>query len=345
MISMRRIFVISVLFFLVLLPCLAFSEDLSRDIKEDGIYAQFDTDKGQILAVLYYKRVPLTIINFAGLAEGTITSSQGAKKKYYDGLVFHRVIKDFMIQGGDPQGTGSGGPGYTFPDEFVDSLKHDSAGVLSMANAGPGTNGSQFFITHKATPWLDNKHTVFGKVIKGRDVVNKIEKGDKINTLTIIRVGEDAKAFKTDQASFDAALNGIKTKKEVAAKKHLARFETEMYLRYPKAQKTESGLMYVQTKKGSGPSPEPGAKVTVHYKGMFKDGKVFDSSFDRGKPIEFAVGKGQVIKGWDTALLAMKKGEKRILLIPYTLAYGEKGFRIIPPKADLIFDVELIDFK
>ena len=312
---------------------------------KDGLYAQFDTNKGQIIAILYYNQVPSTVINFAGLAQGTIASSQGASKKYYDGLIFHRVMKDFMIQGGDPEGTGRGGPGYQFPDEFVDELKHDSPGILSMANAGPGTNGSQFFITHKATPWLDNKHTVFGKVVKGMDVVNKIEKGDKINTLTIIRIGENAKAFKTDKASFDAALNKIKAKKELEIKKLEAKFETEMYLRYPDAQKTESGLMYVQLKKGSGSSPESGAKVKVHYTGKLKDGKVFDSSYDRGKPIEFIAGKGQVIKGWDEALLAMKKGEKRTLLIPYRLAYGERGYRVIPPKADLIFDVELIDFK
>lgn len=211
MISIKRPLVTSILLCLFLIPCLTFSEVLSQDLK-DGLYAQFDTNKGQIIAILYYKQVPITIINFAGLAQGTIASDQSSSKKYYDGLIFHRVIKDFMIQGGDPKGTGRGGPGYQFPDEFVDELKHDSPGILSMANAGPGTNGSQFFITHKATPWLDNKHTVFGKVIKGQDVVNKIEKGDKINTLSIIRIGEDAKAFKTDQASFDAALNEISAK-------------------------------------------------------------------------------------------------------------------------------------
>ena len=205
MFSTRKALVIFIFIFLLLIPCLVFSEDLSKDLKE-GLYAQFDTSKGQIIAVLYYKQAPVTVINFAGLAQGTIASNQDLSKKYYDGIVFHRVIKDFMIQGGDPTGTGRGGPGYKFPDEFVDKLKHDTPGILSMANAGPGTNGSQFFITHIATPWLDNKHTVFGKVIKGQDVVNKIEKGDKINTLTIIRVGKDAKAFKTDQASFDAAL-------------------------------------------------------------------------------------------------------------------------------------------
>ncbi len=340
MISIRRALVIAIFLYLFVITGFSFSQDLN-----DGLYARFDTSKGQIVAILYYSQVPITVINFAGLAQGTIASSQGSSKKYYDGLTFHRVLKDFMIQGGDPEGTGRGGPGYQFPDEFVDELKHDSPGILSMANAGPGTNGSQFFITHKATPWLDNKHTVFGKVVIGMDVVNKIEKGDKINTLTIVRVGEEANAFKTDKASFDAALNKIESKKELEIKKFEARFETEMYLRYPNAKKTASGLMYVQLKKGSGPSPEPGAKVTVHYTGKFKDGKVFDSSYDRGKPIEFTAGKGQVIKGWDEALLAMKKGEKRILLIPYRLAYGANGYRAIPPKADLIFEVELIDFQ
>ena len=341
MISTRRILVTSVFLYSLLLSCICFAQDLKQ-----GLYAQFDTNKGQIIAVLFYDKVPLTVINFAGLAQGTIKSSQGASKKYYDGLIFHRVMKNFMIQGGDPTGTGRGGPGYQFPDEFVDGLRHDCPGILSMANAGPGTNGSQFFITHKATSWLDNKHTVFGKVINGMDVVNKIEKGDKINSITILRIGEDAKAFKTDQASFDAVLNRIKAKKELETKKLEARFETEMVLQYPKAIKTESGLMYVRLKKGSGPSPESGAKVKVHYTGMFKDGKVFDSSYDRGKPIEFTAGIGQVIKAWDEALLTMKKGEKRTLLIPYRLAYGEKGYPgAIPPRSDLIFDMELIDFQ
>lgn len=201
---MRRFF-----FFIVLavftMPCPAFSKDLA-----DGLYAKFDTSKGEILAVLHYRKVPLTVINFAGLAEAKIPAGQKSPKKFYDGLIFHRVIKDFMIQGGDPTGTGTGGPGYKFPDEFAPELRHDSAGILSMANAGPGTNGSQFFITHKATPWLDGRHTVFGKVIEGQSVVDKIEKGDKINSVSIIRVGEDAKAFQTDQAAFDAALGRLK---------------------------------------------------------------------------------------------------------------------------------------
>jgi cyclophilin family peptidyl-prolyl cis-trans isomerase len=181
----------------------------AQDFK-DGIYAIFDTSRGQIVVNLHFKETPLTVINFVGLAEGTLPTADGTKKKFYDGTVFHRVIKDFMIQGGDPTGTGRGGPGYRFPDEFVTGLKHDSAGVLSMANAGPGTNGSQFFITHLPTPWLDGKHTVFGKIISGQDVVDKIEQGDKINSLTILREGKEAKAFKADKQSFDAAIAAIK---------------------------------------------------------------------------------------------------------------------------------------
>jgi len=191
----------------ILIPAISFSKDLS-----DGLYAEFNTTNGTILVELFYKKVPLTVINFAGLAEGTKASNQMAGKKYYDGLKFHRVIKNFMIQGGDPLGNGRGGPGYTFPDEFSPSLRHDSAGILSMANAGPGTNGSQFFITHKATPWLDFKHTVFGKVVKGQGVVDSIRKGDKIESLNIIRVGKEALMFKTDQDSFDSVLNKMKTK-------------------------------------------------------------------------------------------------------------------------------------
>ena len=175
----------------------------------DGVYAEFDTTKGKIVAQLEFEKTPLTVANFVGLAEGTKSYSKdgGAPKKqekpFYDGLSFHRVIPDFMIQGGCPQGSGTGGPGYRFKDECRPDLKHRGPGILSMANSGPASNGSQFFITHKDTPWLDGKHTVFGHVVEGQDVVNKISKGDKINSLKIVRVGEKAKAFKGDQADFE----------------------------------------------------------------------------------------------------------------------------------------------
>ncbi len=185
---------------------------LAQDDKKklpDGVYAEMDTSKGKILLQLEYEKTPLTVANFVGLAEGTknYAKSPGEEPKlqnkpFYDGLTFHRVIKDFMIQGGDPQGSGSGGPGYRFRNEIDPSLKHDKAGILSMANAGPDTNGSQFFITHKDTPWLDGRHTVFGHVVEGQDVVNKIEKGDTIKTVKILRIGEKAKAFKGDESDF-----------------------------------------------------------------------------------------------------------------------------------------------
>ena len=165
----------------------------------DGIYAKFDTSKGEIVARLFFKRTPMTVGNFVGLAEGTMPwTDQGGKEKksaFYDGLIFHRVIADFMIQGGDPLGQGHGGPGYQFPDEFHKELIHDKPGILSMANAGPGTNGSQFFITHVPTPWLDNRHSVFGEVVTGMEVVNAIAGGDQIKTLTVLRIGEEAKSF------------------------------------------------------------------------------------------------------------------------------------------------------
>lgn len=179
----------------------------------DGLYAKMVTSKGDIIIELEFEKTPLTVTNFVGLAEGTMNSNRGKGVRFYDGLIFHRVIPDFMIQGGDPDGNGTGGPGYTFPDEIDKTLKHDAPGILSMANAGPGTNGSQFFITHTKTPWLDGKHTVFGRVIEGQAVVNAIRKGDTIKTIEILRTGTKAKAFKADQNSFDALLANMSQKR------------------------------------------------------------------------------------------------------------------------------------
>jgi len=315
---------------------------------QDGLYAQFDTDKGEIVCMLEFKKTPLTVANFVGLAEGTKHLGGGAGTeghKFYDGLTFHRVIPDFMIQGGCPLGTGTGGPGYTFPDEIDSSLKHDRPGILSMANAGPGTNGSQFFITHAATPWLDGKHTVFGHVVTGQKVVDAITTGDAINSVTIIRQGEEAEAFKSDQQAFDALLDSIDERdreKELAAREEERKLIEE---RWPEAVKTPSGLMYVVTDEGSGETtPTKGAMVKAHYTGKLLDGTTFDSSHGRGQPIEFPVGAGRVIKGWDEAFLEMRKGEKRTLIVPPHLGYGPAGRGPIPPNAVMVFEVELVDF-
>ena len=187
-------------FLLLLAVSMAPSFTLGAEGLSDGLYADLETNRGRILLKLFYKRVPRTVANFVGLADGTQAwkdpiSGDSRKSKFYDGLTFHRVIADFMIQGGDPLGTGSGGPGYRFADEFHPELRHSKPGILSMANAGPDTNGSQFFITHKETPWLDDKHSVFGEVVEGMDVVNAIEKGDRIEQLRIVRQGSDAEAF------------------------------------------------------------------------------------------------------------------------------------------------------
>jgi peptidylprolyl isomerase len=311
----------------------------------DGLYAKFVTDKGDILTSLEFQKTPLTVVNFVGLAEGTKDSTLGQNVKFYDGLTFHRVIDNFMIQGGCPLGTGTGGPGYNFPDEIDPTLKHEGPGVLSMANAGPGTNGSQFFITHVATPWLDGKHTVFGHVVSGQEVVNAVKTGDTIKTIEIIRVGDEAKAFKADQAAFDTLLAGMQ---EAAVKKAQEKMKAQDEIigkKWPNAKTTPSGLRYVVLKEGEGETPTRGTTVTAHYTGTLLDGRKFDSSVDRGKPFQFPVGAGRVIKGWDEAFLAMKKGEKRILILPPDLAYGERGAGgVIPPNATLVFEVELLDF-
>jgi peptidylprolyl isomerase len=311
----------------------------------NGLFARISTPRGEIVVRLEYQLTPLTVCNFVALAEGKMNAARG--RPFYDGLTFHRVIADFMIQGGDPLGNGSGGPGYRFPDEFVPSLRHDGPGVLSMANAGPGTNGSQFFITHTATSWLDGKHTIFGRVVQGQQVVNAIRQGDRINTVTIIRNGPDATAFKADQAAFDSLVAQVKTDNTAKSRAKRDADVAEVTRKYPNTTQTSSGLRYIIQKQGRGDKPQKGKNVSVNYKGMLLSGKVFDESAVHGGPIEFPAGAGRVIPGWDEAVLDMKIGEKRLVVIPPELAYGDQdvGNGLIPANSFLVFEMELVGVK
>ncbi|MDH3322576.1 MAG: peptidylprolyl isomerase [Flavobacteriaceae bacterium] len=309
---------------------------------DNGLYAKVKTSKGDILLNLEFEKTPGTVGNFVALAEGNMENSvkpQGTK--YYDGLKFHRVIENFMIQGGCPQGTGTGNPGYSFEDEFHADLKHDRPGILSMANSGPASNGSQFFITHVETPWLDNKHTVFGNVIEGQDVVDAIAQDDILESIEIIKVGEAAEKFNAIEAF--RSFEGAREQRLAEAKKQM---DAELDKIAAGFNKTDSGLRYQIIQKGDGKKAEKGNNISVHYKGQLADGTVFDSSYQRKQPIDFTVGIGQVIQGWDEGLQLLQVGDKARLVIPSELAYGSQGAGgVIPPHATLIFDVELMDVK
>ena len=309
---------------------------------QDGIYAKIYTPKGEITLKLEHEKTPGTVGNFVALAEGNLENSQKSQgTPYYDGLGFHRVIPDFMIQGGCPLGTGTGDGGYKFDDEIHPDLKHDAPGKLSMANAGPGTNGTQFFITHIATDWLDGKHTVFGNVIEGQDVVDAVAQGDKMEKVEILRVGSEAEAwnaveaFRTFEGSRAKRIAEEKKAQEAQIEKLASGFD-----------KTDSGLRYQLIQKGDGVKAEKGKTVSVHYKGQLPDGTVFDSSFKRNQPIDFQLGVGQVISGWDEGIQLLSVGDKARFVIPSDLAYGSAGAGgVIPPNATLIFDVELVAVK
>jgi FKBP-type peptidyl-prolyl cis-trans isomerase len=306
---------------------------------KNGLYAIVKTSKGNITLNLEFEKTPATVGNFVALCEGEMkNSSKDLGVPYYNNLKFHRVINDFMVQAGCPLGTGTGNPGYKFDDEFHPELKHDKPGILSMANAGPGTNGSQFFITHVPTAWLDNKHTVFGSVLEGMDIVNTIEQGDEIIDIKISRVGDEANSFNALKSFNDFNESAIQREKEIKENnlKNLNNISKGFEV-------TTSGLRYKITDKGNGNSAVVGKNVKVHYKGQLIDGTVFDSSFKRNEPIEFTLGIGQVIKGWDEGLALLSEGDKARFIIPSDLAYGEAGAGgVIPPNANLIFDVELV---
>jgi len=340
----------------------ACNKDKGSDLPE-GMYAEIETNKGIILAALEFTKTPTTVANFVSLAEGNynFVEAKYKDKPFYDGLTFHRVINEFMIQGGDPEGTGNGGPGYKFNDEIVSDLKHDKAGILSMANAGPGTNGSQFFITHNATPHLDGMHTVFGHVVEGQDVVNKIEQGDKIIKIKIIRSGDAAKKFDAPKVFKDGLEKDQKATEEKDQITAIATAETLARITDAKAKatKTASGLSYYIFEKGTGEKPKEGTDVQVDYAGYFENGLLFDTgieeiankynAFDAQRkamnqygPIPFKYGsKTGLIPGFIEGIENLKFGDKALIFIPAHLAYGERGSGPIPPNTDLIFEIHL----
>ncbi|MBE16780.1 MAG: peptidylprolyl isomerase [Cytophagaceae bacterium] len=346
---------------------------------EDGIYAEIVTEQGTMIAELYYEQTPATVANFVALAEGThpmVTDSSLAGKPFYDGLTFHRIIKNFMIQGGDPEGTGRGGPGYKFHDEFVDELKHKGKGVLSMANSGPDTNGSQFFITQKETPWLDGKHTVWGQVVEGLDVIDKIVNVEMENAkggvpkndiimqdVNIIRKGSAAKSFDAP-AVFKSELAGLKEKraKEAEEKAAAAAIKYKSYRETFEKKKAEatvlpSGLGIYYDQKGEGEKPNDGAQVKVNYAGFWETGELFDTNIrsvaeDQEKvnprspyqpmPMAYSM-EGQIIAGFKEAVQQMRVGDKITAFIPAHLAYGSQGYGPIQPDTDILFELELVE--
>ncbi|PNW26737.1 peptidylprolyl isomerase [Formosa algae] len=343
---------------------------------EDGMYAEIITNKGTMVANLEFEKTPVTVANFVSLAEGTNTmvDSIYKGKKFYDGIIFHRVIDGFMIQGGDPTGTGSGGPGYKFQDEFVDSLKHDKPGILSMANAGPGSNGSQFFITEIPTPNLDNRHSVFGELVLGLDVQDSISNVEKnardkpledvvIETINIIRKGSAAKKFDAN-AVFLNSFAEIERKKEEAEKK--TNEAKAAFLEQDKALKANmktlpTGLGISVISEGDGVKPKSTDKVLINYAGYLEDGSLFDSNYVEVAK-EFGVYNPQrdqqggykpfpmiynetagLIPGFREAMLNMNVGDKIRAYIPAALAYGERGAPpVIAPNSNLIFDLEIV---
>ena len=342
---MKKSILISIFIFAVLAVggCAPMKKTLEAIKEKDGLFAIIETQKGDIVCELFYKETPLTVTNFVGLAEGTLTAAN--KKPFYNGLKFHRVIADFMIQGGDPRGNGTGGPGYRFPDEIVSSLKFEGAGVLAMANAGPGTNGSQFFITHTSTPWLNGKHTIFGKVVIGQNVVDAVKQGDQIKTVTIVRNGNDAKAFSATQADFDRLNNEVLSKMKAAEEQAQAQMMAKLDEKYGSFEKLENGIRYKILKTGNGNKIGQKANVTVKYKGYLLDDTVFDDS-DYHEPLSFVTAGGQMIQGFDLMCQDMCLNEKRTIVLPPEYGYGSRSIGdIIPANSYLVFDIEVIQVK
>jgi cyclophilin family peptidyl-prolyl cis-trans isomerase len=363
----------SIVFALLLLASLYSCKEEKNNLP-DGLYAQIETNKGIIIVQLDYEKAPITVANFITLAEGKnefITNENLKNRPFYDGLKFHRVIKDFMIQGGDPLGTGSGDTGYKFKDEFSD-MRFDKGGVLAMANNGAATNSSQFFITHLETPWLEGKHTIFGHVVeKGMEVVNKIEQGDAMLKITIIRNGEAAKKFDAVKTFHDYFAVESENQKNKLAQEAISNAKykgvydqkiADFATLKAKVITTPTGLQYFITKKAGGKKPSAGANIFIHYAGFLENGTLFDSSIEevcktfgkydanraaqnRYQPIPFQAGrKDGLIPGFIEGIEQLSFGDKAVIFIPSKLGYAEAGAGgVIPPNANIIFEIELLE--
>lgn len=359
-------------FLIILLISIVACKSAKYTDLDDGIYADLQTDKGDILLKLEYEVAPITVANFVSLAEGTnpYVDELYKEKPFYDGLKFHRIVDDFMVQGGDPRGNGSGDPGYKFEDEFTmdDSgnlvLSHEGPGTLSMANSGPDSNGCQFFITHKETKFLDGRHTVFGNVVQGQEVVDSMAQDDLIQKIEIIRIGKKAKEFDAT-AEFATYFGKIEERQKLVQearekqKEDLIQFVMK---NEPDAKVFPSGLKVITMKEGTGEKPVIGSKVNVFYAGYFMTGDLFDSNvkeiakiygkFDPRReqakgydaiPMDYSP-DAALIPGFKEGLQAMNYGDKVLLIIPSHLAYGEQGANgVIPPNSDLLFQLEILE--
>jgi len=362
--------------FLVLILTFISCKDTHSKLK-DGLYAEIETNKGTILVQLEYEKTPVTVANFVTLAEGnnSYVNEKFRGKPFYDNLKFHRVIADFMIQGGDPLGDGSGDTGYKFKDEITD-LTFDKGGILAMANSGPGTNSSQFFITHKETPWLNGLHTIFGHVVEnGMETVNMIVQNDDIKSITIIRKGEAAKKFDAVKVFSNFFANEEQNlKKQALIEAQNKKFYLQKYKPVIDAKiayfnklretcvTTRSGLQFAIVKKGNGKKPAAGTDIFINYAGFLEDATLFDTSlenvakefgkFDKQRadanqyqPIPFQAGKKDgIIPGFIEGIENISFGDKAVLFIPSRLGYGEAGAgNVIPANANIIFEIELLE--
>ena len=329
-----------------------------KQVPGAGVFAWIKTDKGEILAQLEFEKAPLTVMNFVGLAEGRFNTPSSPKgTPYFNGLSFHRVEPNFVIQGGDPEGNGTGGPGYEFPNEIDPSLNHDTEGILSMANAGPDTNGSQFFITLAQASFLNGSYSVFGRVVEGMEVVKKIKKGDKIQTIQIIRKGERAETFQPTWEQFQQlSAKILKDRSTLAVQQSqkmqeaLEAFVQKQWQNIRFERSSQDGLMYYIAQEGNGQTGEQTGNVEryqLHYTlwAPGPDGTInkVDSSFDRGTPIEIA--PNQVIKAWGITMPQMQLNERRIILVMSELGYGKRGNPPrIQPNSPLLFEMEMVGF-